>query len=354
MNDHQQSVLLAIIPFALFTGCLLLSYLAKKPSRALWLFRLCALVEGCLVFSYIFCTDYVALLIITFFIGFFNGAPFALIEGYLVPIIKEKKGNYALVRLFGTLGYIVSLGLGFFALRYFPVSNTYYLSTALFLASLGVSFFLRERAPEESIQPIKEVRFTKILTPSCIFYLLFAALLYGAYNASGYQLPALLNQLGFADEHYSLARCMAVVTELVFLLLAPFVARLLKKKVALFLACFFIMFATTFPFWSSDSWTIAYGNLISGHVGKALLFAFEALWLSEIFGDSALSWILMAKTGAYNLISAVLNLSGNYLSRTWTYHGYYLFLLGLELIGFVFFVLVAMRSRKGLLKPETE
>lgn len=348
MDSQQTSILLAVIPFALFAGCLLFSRLAKSPQRALWLFRLCALIEGVLVFGYRYCVSYPALIALTSLLGFFNGAPFALIEGYLVPIVKQKDGNYSTIRMFGSLGYIVSLAMGFFILKSLPISGSYIFSSAFFLASLVLSFFLKnEEAPVDEEE--KEEERIPFFTRPCLLYIASQIFFYGAFTASGYLLPLQLHDMSFGDDNYSLARSISVCVELSLLLLMPLIAKRIKNhKIPLFIAFGCILVATLVPAIANNIWVIAYGNLVISHIGKAFLFAFEALFLIDVIGKENLGKALTVKVGGYNFSAAILNLVSGTVSGAWGYHGYFYLLLGLEGIGLILFFLVPSGRKEEL------
>ena len=328
MDSMQQAILLAVIPFSLFLGCMALSWLAKTRRRALWIFRGCTLIEAGFVIGYAFLSDYASLLAFTAVLGFFNGAPFALIEGYIVPELKAKGGNYSTVRMFGSLGYIVSLAIGYFFLGSFPLEYCYFLSGGFFLTALGLSFLLREsradpleQAPEE---PEEAPAKGKFITRALVLFWLSQFFFYGAFNTSSYLLPVRLKELGFLDQDYSLARSVAVVVELLFLLLIPWVCKNFRhRKSPLFISACFIVFATSIAAFSQNPWVLGYTNLVLSHMGKAFLFAFQAIWLETIVGKQALGKALTVNTGAINLSSAVLNFSSGPLHQLWGFQGYF-------------------------------
>lgn len=347
LDSHQQSLLLAIIPFALFLGCLVLSRVGRTPKRALWMFRVCALIEASLSFGYAFCQGFVPMLLMTFFLGFFNGAPFALIEGYLVPIIESKGGQYSKVRLFGTLGYIVSLVSGYFILSQIPLQNVYFFSFALFLVSFIFSMVLRyESVDDTSIAKAETNESNRaFFNKESILYFISATLLYGAYNATNYVLPIQLNSMGFSDADYSLARGIAVVAELVSLLLMPLWRKWIHdEKVALYVSAGFIVFATACPTFIPHPVILAYVSMIAGHIGKAFLFAFEALYVLDFVNKKSLSTYLTIKAGGYNLSTSLFNLISSPIYHAWTFPGYFGLLTGLEIIGLICLVLIPKRT----------
>ena len=345
MDATQQSILLALIPFSIFLGCITLSALAKTRKSTLWLFRICAIIEAALALCFAFCTNFVSLLIVTFFIAFFNGAPFSLIEGWLVPMVKAKGGNYASIRVFGTLGYIVSLAGGYFFLRYFPLQNAYFLSMGFYLTALGLSFLLRDDLDLSAIvekeapsQPNK-----KLLIAPVIIYWLTSFFFYGVYNASSYLLPVYLTHLGYLDADYSMARAAGVAAEFVMLLLMPLITKHFKnKKTPLFIAIGFVVVGTASVMFGNNPWVIAYANMILTHIGKAFLFAHEALLLVEIVGKDRISKVLTINWGAINLSSALLNLSSSFFYELWGFQTFFGILTGLEVVGLVLLIALPM------------
>ncbi|MCR5348018.1 MAG: MFS transporter, partial [Bacilli bacterium] len=179
----------------------------------------------------------------------------------------------------------------------------------------------------------------KFFTPALILFWASMFFFYGSYNASSYILPLRLSELGFLNQDYSLARAIAVVVELVLLLLMPFLTkRLVNKKIALYIGFSFILIATASAGFLAEPWSLAYINLVLGHVGKAFLFAFQALWLVEIVGKKNLSKALTVNTGGINLMSAGMNLLSSTLHQAWGFQGYFGLLAGLEALGLVLLI----------------
>jgi predicted MFS family arabinose efflux permease len=202
-----------------------------------------------------------------------------------------------------------------------------------------LSFFLRYEETEAEEQ--KDEGHKTVFGKSGWIYIASQFLLFGAYNASLYVLPLQLHDLSFGDENYSLARSIAVAAELGMLLLMPLLSKLLRnKKTMLYIGMGLITVSTIFPCFVTNPWALAYGNLIVGHVGKAFLFAFEALFLIEVVGKESLGRMLAIKVGGYNFSTAVLNLLSGAVSQGWGYRGYFLLLLGMEVLGIALFVFV--------------
>ena len=338
LSEYQQSILLALIPFCLFIGCNLFSALAKTPSRSLWLFRFCLLAEVILVLIFMFCDNFVAFLILIPLIGIVNGAPFALIEGYLVPMVEHQGGNYSFIRLFGSAGYAVSLALGAIFLRFIPIRDSYLFSSGLFLGAFALSFLFHEKwdfhfslkREHQTISEPHRFHFDK----GAVLFVLSYALFYGAYNASTYLFPARLNGLGFLDADYSLTRSIGVVIEIVFLLLIPLIGRVIKgKKLPVVLSGVFLVLSTSMGAFILEPWSLAFAFFTLNSIGKALLFAYQASLLGDIVGEQRLASVLTVATGGMNLCTAILNLLSATLIEGIGFQGYFGTIVLIEMLG---------------------
>ena len=116
MDEGQQSILLGLLPFSIFLGCFTMGFLDKSPKMTIWLFRLSALIETIGVLIYAYCTSFFSLLILSFILGFFNGAPFAFMDSFSNIYLKKTKIPFSYIRMFGTLAYILALFAGYFLL----------------------------------------------------------------------------------------------------------------------------------------------------------------------------------------------------------------------------------------------
>ena len=343
MDPMQQSILLGIIPFSLFLGCVIMSPFAKNSRRALILFRACALLEASLSIGFAFCSSFWALLPMTFLIGFFNGAPFPFIEGYVAPRAQALGIPFSTVRMFGTLGYIVSLLLGYLVLANLPVRDCYYFAGSLFFVAYLISFLLKAKSQviveEEQIEkPSKKGRF--ICKPLIIF-LISQLFLYGAFTAMSYLLPVRLKGLGLSDSDYSLIRGFGMVAELVTMLLIPLFGKKIRRyKIPILIASFVCLSASACGIFATSSYGLAYSALLLSGIGKAFLFAYQALFLQGIIGEERLAEALTINTAVTNLTAAGLNLASSSIYTAWTFQGYFGLIVGLEVVGVVLVFLI--------------
>ncbi len=347
MDSTQQSILLGILPFALFLGCMVLSPLAKNSKRALRLFQICAAIEAGLSIGFAFCSSFWALLPMTFLLGFFNGAPFAFIEGYVAPRAKLYDVPYSFVRMFGTIGYVVSLILGYFILSKIEIRECYFIATALYLGGLAVSFLLggKVRITRDGGKVKKSINYKEFFGKTLIFFLISQLFLYGAFNAMNYILPIRLKELGLADADYSLIRGIGMASELAMLLIIPIFGKKIRRyKTPILIASFVCLFASMMGMFVNNAYGLGYSALILSGVGKAFMFAYLALYLQDIVGAEALPETLTINTALTNLSSAVLNLISSAVYVNLGFPAYFGLISGLEVIGIVFVFLTKPKA----------
>ncbi|MBE6127574.1 MAG: MFS transporter [Erysipelotrichaceae bacterium] len=362
MDEHQQSVLLGLIPFALFLGCIFFSFIARTRKRAIWLFRICALLEAGLVLGYYWCDTYVSLLILTPLLGFFNGAPFALIEGYLVPLTEKYGGHYSNIRIFGSLGYIVSLAGGYFILSQLPLQNSYFFSCAFFFIALILSFFLYDHSeddlPSRTNEDIKEKekdRLTKTALVAAGIFIVANFFFYGVLHAATYLLPVRLRTLGFLDQDYSMARAIGVMIESGAMLLMPLLPRITKSKfIPVYIGASLFVAGVSMGIYFNDPWWLVYLFFAITGIGKAFLFSYQSLLLEEIVGKKALSLVFTFTTGAINLAAAIWNLSSSWIYDAIGFQGFFIMITVAGAAGVLLLLLLLLMKRHHKLSPVSE
>ena len=334
MDAMQQSILLALTPLALAAGCILFSFLAKSQKASLWLFRGCALMEAILVIIFAYCTSFPVLVVMAVLLGLFNGAPFAIIEGYLVPIVKSRGGNYSSIRLFGSLGYIVALAMGYFLLSNMPIENAYYFSFGFFLIAFFIAFLLHPVPDvEDQVDEVEQAP-NHPYKKNAVLFILFSALLYGTFNGVMALLPVRLVALSFTDAHYSLARSISIIIEVAVLLLMPLLNRFFtNRRIPLYIAGGLILIATLFGGFIDQPYALAYLCMGLSSIGKAFLFSYQSLYLGELVGQHRIAGILTVAYGANNVVTALTNIFSSTIYESLQFSGYFFLMGGIEVLG---------------------
>ena len=348
LDANQQALLLGIIPFSLFVGCTVLSRFAKTGKSTLWLFRACALLETGLTFGFAFCHNFVSLAILTTLVAFFNGAPFAFLESHSAVAIEGKNIRYGLIRIFGTLGYAVSLLLGYFLLRDLPFEQCYFFSAAFFAIAFGLSFLMKPNPDEEKKEEVHENKGKRM--HATIILVTAMVLIYGALGAMSHLLPVRLNALGLRDEDYSLMRGVTLFGEAGMMLAIPFFHRFFKKHPKLpfyfagggFALAMILVAVITNPF------ACGYSSLIVTAIAKAFLFSYSVYLFEDVVGKASLARVFTIHSGLNNLTTSLLNLSSATIYLNAGFATYFGILGGIEFIGLVLLFFLKIE------KPSTE
>ena len=345
LDAHQQSLLLGLIPFALFLGCFVLSQFARGPKSTLWLFRACALIETALTFAFAFCHDFVSLAILTALLSFFNSAPFSFLESHSALAIEKEKIPYGRIRIFGTIGYIVSLFAGYFLLGNLKFEYSYFFSAGFFFVAFLLSFLTKPN-DDKTKQQQEEDSLDNPQIKGIVLLLIAMALINGALGASTNILPIQLKSLGLPDADYSLIRSIGVGAEAVMMIFVPFFQRFFhSKKTPFYIAISGFALANALVVILKDPYAIGYSNLLVTGAAKAFLFSYTIYLFEDVCGKNRLSRIFTINSGLYNLTASALNLSSSYIYLSTSFGVYFSILAAIELAGLVVIMFVPTKGK---------
>ena len=344
LDAHQQSLLLGLIPFCLFLGCLTLSLLAKGGKRTLWLFRICAVIETGLTFGFAFCHSFTSLAILTVLLSFFNGAPFAFLESHAVLSIEGQNIRYGTIRIFGTLGYVVSLALGYFLLGNLPFEQCYYFSATFFFIAFVWSFLTRPATDNEEEEQVEAPKHK--IGKAIILLILGLVLVNGSMVAYTYLLPVRLKDLGLNDADYSFMRAVGIAVEAVMLLLVPFFHRFFEKhrKVPFYIASLGFGLASFLVCFMNEPFSCGYVSLTVTGIAKGFFFAYSMYLIEEVASKKRLSQVVLIINGLYNLLSSGLNLSSSYIYLATSFAVYFGILAAIEVAGFLVLLFLPLKK----------
>lgn len=347
LDAMQQSILLGLIPFCLFLGCFLISALSKTPRRTIWLFRICAGIETGLTFGFAFCTNFTSLAILTALLAFFNGAPFALIEAHSILAIEGKNIRYGTIRIFGTLGYIVSLFAGYFLLSNLPFEDCYYFSAGFFALGFLFSFFSKPASGQSEEESSENAEPFKPNKRAVVLLVLAMVLINGALFATTYLLPIRLKSLGMEDADYSMIRSVGIAVEAGSMLLVPFLYRFFpNRKFPFYIAAAGFALAIALVIFITDPFACGYVNLVITGVVKAFLYAYQMYFFEEVAGKKNLSRVFTIQYGLYNLLASVMNLLSSTIYLNVGFGVLFGILAGLEVTGFVVLLFIPAKKEK--------
>ena len=223
----------------------------------------------------------------------------------------------------------------------------HYLSFVFFGVSLAFSFLL-PKIDEEEKEEKEEGRAHFKLGRGVIFFVLSTVFLYGVFGAFFYILPVSLKSLGASDSDYSLMRDVSVIMEFIFLLIVPLFKKYFKdKRVPIVIFGILIIASTGVGVFLNTPEGLGYTSFIFSGIGKAFLFAYQAMLLRDIVGEGKLAPVLTVTTGLVNLMSTLLGFLSSTIYQSLGFAGYFALITGLEALGLVF-VFFIPREKKEL------
>jgi len=93
-----------------------------------------------------------------------------------------------------------------------------------------------------------------------------------------------------------------------------------------------------------------YTSFIFSGIGKAFLFAYQAMLLKEIVGERKLAPVLTVTTGLVNVLSALLNLLSSTIYLNLGFEGYFAIVTALEILGLVFVFFIPKQKEAKVLE----
>ncbi|MEE3298852.1 MAG: hypothetical protein VZR98_01005, partial [Candidatus Enteromonas sp.] len=93
-----------------------------------------------------------------------------------------------------------------------------------------------------------------------------------------------------------------------------------------------------------------YTSFIFSGIGKAFLFAYQAMLLKEIVGEGKLAPVLTITTGLVNILSALLNLLSSTMYQNLGFEGYFAIVTALEILGLVFVFFIPKQKEAKVLE----
>jgi MFS transporter, PPP family, 3-phenylpropionic acid transporter len=236
IGTAQMAGSIAAIPASFLWGAL--ADRLQAPARALQLATRCALLAAV---GLIFARTPLTVALLLFIRGLAEPAIIPLVDTVAVNAVHADPGaSYARVRLFGSLGFIVSAqGAGFLLARFSDRDRTHVMPLA-YAATLLVTTLVAELLPADRLErgPKPRLREVRALAADGRLILLLAACAVHAASLATYPLyGALVHDRGFSPAVTGAGMAFGVVAEVIVLFAFPALER--RFSIATLLACAF-------------------------------------------------------------------------------------------------------------------
>ncbi|MDY0361250.1 MAG: MFS transporter [Desulforegulaceae bacterium] len=218
---------------------LLWGFFADKFSIRKKIFIIVNLMSSIFWGLFIFTTDYYFMMVVMFFYSLFHAPIVSFLETFTVEILGKDKNNYGKIRLWGSIGFVISVfSTGYISDKIGIFSVVY----MIFSGSL-IHFFLSFKIPEteKEKKQINSFDFSFILKPQTVLFLLASVLMLGSHAPYYAFFSIYLSDLGLQNTFIGISWAIAVFAEITMMHQSGFIF----KKISPGKVLVFSMFAAS-------------------------------------------------------------------------------------------------------------
>lgn len=220
-NIAEIGQLIAMIPATKVIAPLLWGWIADKTGKRVRVVRITSLLAIVLFAAILRVDDYWSMVAITLAFSFFWNASLPLFEAVTLAFLGNNPYRYSLIRLWGSIGFIVTVTIAGIALDYYPPIILPLFALGCLLLLWIISLTLPE--PEVAIKPTIKGQLGRILCQRNIVALLLVYFLIQLSHGPYYTLFSLfLKQKAYSGTAIGLLWATGVIAEIVLFLFMPF------------------------------------------------------------------------------------------------------------------------------------
>ena len=214
----KQGILLALIPLSNLLGNLLYGKLSFNLKRNLRLASLLCFIQLIVMSFYGFLTNFGFLIVFTIIFSLHNSPSFSLTDGIGCKYNDLEHKKYAITRMFGSLGYLVSVFVGGILIDFIDYKYVFLIASLLF-AFAGIIFFFME-PKEETVLEKKKISYKEVLLNKLFLIYLFSYILVlGAWNIGEAYISTYLKANGLGVKEWGYCYAGQIVFEVLIILI---------------------------------------------------------------------------------------------------------------------------------------
>ena len=231
----KQGILLALIPLSNLLGNLLYGKLSFNLKRNLRLASLLCFIQLIVMSFYGFLTNFGFLIVFTIIFSLHNSPSFSLTDGIGCKYNDLEHKKYAITRMFGSLGYLVSVFVGGILIDFIDYKYVFLIASLLF-AFAGIIFFFME-PKEETVLEKKKISYKEVLLNKLFLIYLFSYILVlGAWNIGEAYISTYLKANGLGVEEWVYCYAGQIVFEVLIILIGQKIINENNKNKFLYLS----------------------------------------------------------------------------------------------------------------------
>jgi PPP family 3-phenylpropionic acid transporter len=190
-------------------------FLADRFSIRKKIFIIVNLLSSLLWALFFFTADFYPMMAVMFFYSLFHAPIVSFLEAFTVDILGKNKNNYGKIRLWGSIGFVLSV----FAAGY--ISDKLGIFSIIYMIFAGslIHFFLSLKIPESEKERIRTKNFdlSFIFKPGTLFFLFASILMLGSHSPYYAFFSIYLSDLGLANTFIGISWAVAVFAEIVMM-----------------------------------------------------------------------------------------------------------------------------------------
>ena len=235
ITGTKQGILLALIPLSNLLGNLLYGKLSFNLKRNLRLASLLCFIQLIVMSFYGFLTNFGFLIVFTIIFSLHNSPSFSLTDGIGCKYNDLEHKKYAITRMFGSLGYLVSVFVGGILIDFIDYKYVFLIASLLF-AFAGIIFFFME-PKEETVLEKKKISYKEVLLNKLFLIYLFSYILVlGAWNIGEAYISTYLKANGLGVKEWGYCYAGQIVFEVLIILIGQKIINENNKNKFLYLS----------------------------------------------------------------------------------------------------------------------
>lgn len=219
ISGVKQGILLALIPLSNLLGNLLYGKLSFNLKRNLRLASLLCFVQLIVMSFYGFLNNYVFLIIFTIVFALHNSPSFSITDGIGCSYNDKEHKKYAITRMFGSIGYLVSVFVGGILIDYIDYKYVFLIASLLF-GFTSIIFFFMEPYEDKTSSEKNKISYKEVLSNKMFLMYLFSyVLVLGAWNIGEAYISTYLKSNGLGVKEWGYCYAGQIVFEVLIILI---------------------------------------------------------------------------------------------------------------------------------------
>jgi MFS transporter, PPP family, 3-phenylpropionic acid transporter len=323
LSGSQIGVLMSIIPVVMIFGPPLwgiLSDYTQKPLHIL-AFTLVCMAFTSLLFS--ITTTYWLLMVVSFFLAFFQSALTPLSDSITLNYTQKGKEHYGSIRLYGAIGFAVSVLIGGKAADLVGLQVIFYLAAVMFV----IGAVLSRKLPSEGQAMkgnLKEGLRHLLAEKKFVLFLVCTFLIVGPINANNTYFGLYITDLGGTLTGVGIAFLLAAGSEAPFMKLSNYIIQKLGVERLLILTAIVCMLRWVLYFLTPPLWVV-YATTVSQGLSVGLFIPAALYYIRQITISSMQSTaISLYSAMGFGIGGFVCTIVGGYILEALSIHYVYI------------------------------